>query len=96
MDILRLGVALELQLLPYATAITTRDPSHICDLHHSFWQCWILNPSSEARNQTCLLMDMSQVFKPLSHNGNSPLVLLLAVFQVRKALVAGPAQEGKG
>ena len=33
--------------LPRATA--TPDPSCICNLHHSLWQCWILNPLSEAR-----------------------------------------------
>ena len=27
-----------------ATATATPDPSRICDLHHSSWQCWILNP----------------------------------------------------
>ena len=29
-----------------ATAMS--DPSHVCDLHHSSWQQWILNPLSEA------------------------------------------------
>ena len=28
----------------------------ICDLHHSPWQCQILDPLSEARDQTCNLM----------------------------------------
>ena len=32
--------------LPTATAMP--DPSHIFDLHHSSWQCWILNPVSGA------------------------------------------------
>ena len=30
-------------------------------LHHSSWQCWILNPLSKARDRTCILVDMSQV-----------------------------------
>jgi len=34
--------------LPTATAMP--DPSHICDLHHSSWQCQILNPLSKARD----------------------------------------------
>ena len=34
----------------------------VCDLHHSSWQCWILNPLSEARDQTRVLMDTSQAF----------------------------------
>ena len=33
----------------------------ICDLHHSSWQYCILNPHSEARESTLLLMDISQV-----------------------------------
>jgi len=28
---------------------------------HTSWQCWILNPLSEAREQTHILMDISQV-----------------------------------
>ena len=31
----RLGVESELWLLAYATATATRDPSCVCDLHHS-------------------------------------------------------------
>ena len=61
MEVYRLGVTLELQLLAYATAIATWDPSCICYLHHSLWQCWILNPLSGSRDQTHLLMDTSQV-----------------------------------
>ena len=37
------------------------DPSRICDLHHSSWQRWILNPLIEARDQTCILMSTSQI-----------------------------------
>ena len=36
----------------YTTATATQDPSCVCDLHHSSWQCQIFNPLSEARNQT--------------------------------------------
>ena len=50
MEVPRIGVESELQFLPYATA--TPDPSHIFDLHHSSQQHWILNPLSEARDQT--------------------------------------------
>ena len=32
------------------------DPGHICDLHHSSWQCKIHNPQSEARVRTHNLM----------------------------------------
>ena len=30
--------------------MATKDLSHIGDLHHSLWQCWILNPLTEARD----------------------------------------------
>ena len=50
MEVLRLGVQSELQLPPYTTVTATQDPSHICDLHHSLWQHWVLNPLSEAND----------------------------------------------
>ena len=68
-EVPRLGFELELELPAYTTAIATADPSHICDPQHSLQQCCILNPLSEAREQTCVLMD-TDLF-PLSHNGNS-------------------------
>ena len=71
MEVPRLGVELELQLLAYATATATLDPSHVCDLHHSSQQPWILNPLSKARDQTHILMDGIQVLNPLSHKRNS-------------------------
>ena len=61
MDAPRLGVESELQLPAYATTTTTQDPSPVWDLHHSSWQCWILNPLHEARDQTCILMVTSQI-----------------------------------
>ena len=71
MEVPRLRVELELQLLAYTTATATQDLSHVCDLPHSSWQHQILNPRSEARDRTHVLMDTGQVCKPLSHNGNS-------------------------
>ena len=35
MEVLRLGVESELQLLAYTIVIAMPDLSHICDLHHS-------------------------------------------------------------
>ena len=64
-----LGIELELQLLAYATVTEMSDPSCICDLHHSSWQCWILNPLSEARDRTHVLMDISQVCYHCSTTG---------------------------
>ena len=60
MEVPRLRVILELQLPAYTTATAAWDPSCVCDLHHSLWQHRILNPLSEARDQTHVLMDTSQ------------------------------------
>ena len=59
MEVPRRGV--ELELLAYAMATATQDPSHVFDLHHSSWQRWILNPLSQARDQIRVLMDTSCV-----------------------------------
>ena len=42
-DIPRLGIKSDLQLLAYATATARPDLSHICDLHYSSLQCRILD-----------------------------------------------------
>jgi len=70
MKVPRLGVKSELQLLPYATATATQDPSRICILHQSLWQCQVLNPLIDARERTHLLMYTSRILNPLSHNRN--------------------------
>ena len=57
MEVPRLGVEPDPQLL----ATATTDPSNVCNLHHSLWQCWILNPLSQAKDPTCVLMDTSQI-----------------------------------
>ena len=61
MDVPRLGVKLELQLLAYTTATVTPDLSRVCNLHHSLQQRQILNPLSGARDLTCILIDTSWV-----------------------------------
>ena len=38
MEVPRLGIQSELQLLAYATATATSDPSRVCGLHHSSQQ----------------------------------------------------------
>ena len=48
-------------LLAYTTVTATPDSSRVCKLHCSSRQCWILNPQCETRDQTCILMDSSQV-----------------------------------
>ena len=57
----RLGVKLELQLLAYTTAKETQDPSLVYDLHYRSQQRLILNPLREARDRTCILTVTSQV-----------------------------------
>jgi len=61
MEVPRLGVKSELQLRAYTTATVMPDPSHVCDLYHSSQQCRILNPLSKFRDQTCVLMNPSQI-----------------------------------
>ena len=61
MKVPRLGVELELRLPAHATATATRDPSCVSDLHRSSRQCRILNPLSEARARTRVLMETTQV-----------------------------------
>ena len=59
MEFLRLGVESELQLLAYTKATETQELSHV--LYHSSGQYQILNPLSEARDQTHVMMDASGV-----------------------------------
>ena len=59
MEVSRLEVQLELQPLAYTTA--TWNPSPVCDLLHSSQLFWILNPLSEAKNRTRILMQASQI-----------------------------------
>ena len=61
-EVPRLGVKSELQLQAYITATSMLDSS---------LQYRILNPLSEAWDQTSILMDTSRVLSLLSHNGNS-------------------------
>ena len=60
MEVPRLGVRSELQLLAYTTA--KPDSSHIFNLHHSLWCHRILNHLSGARDRTHILMDTSRLY----------------------------------
>ena len=69
---------MELQLQAYA--ITTVDPSHICDLHCSLQQCQILIPLREARDWTHILIDTmtgSQLAEPPT---GTPIYLINSLF----------------
>ena len=61
MELPRRGIESELEPPAYTTAIATQDPSCVCKLHHSSGQRYILNPLSDARDWTCVLMDTSQI-----------------------------------
>ena len=61
LEVPRLGVESELQLLADTKATAMQDPSHVCNPHHSSWQLQILDPLSEARDKTHTLMDASRV-----------------------------------
>ena len=60
MEVPRLRVELELQLMAYTIATAAWDLSHVCKPYHSSRQHWILNPLSMARDGTCVLMVASQ------------------------------------
>ena len=74
MEVPRLGVKSEPQLLAYATATATPDPSHVCDLHHRSGQRQILNRLSEARDRTRNLMVTSWIRFHCARMGTPELI----------------------
>ena len=57
MEVPRLGVESELQPPAYTRATAMRDPSRVCNLHHSSRQRRIVNPLSHSENSPiCLLL----------------------------------------
>ena len=82
MEVPWLVVESKLQLLAYSTTTATamQESSHIGNLCHSLQQCQILNPLSEAREWTYILMDTSQVLNPLSCNGSSHIYFVSPLF----------------
>ena len=85
MEVPGLGVESDLQLPAYATAIAMPDPSHACDLHHSSRQHRIPNPLSEARDQTCILIDTIQICFCWAMTG-TPVLLFLMLSWIRLSL----------
>ena len=67
-----------MQLPAYTTA--TPDPSCVCNLHHSSQKHQILNPLSEARDQSSVLMDTSQVHYLWATMGTPQWRILMALF----------------
>ena len=61
MEVPRLGDESELQLPAHPEATARQDPSRVFKLHHSSQRHRILNPLSEARDRTLILMVPSQI-----------------------------------
>ena len=61
MEVSRLGGKSELQLPAYTMAKAMQDPSRVCNLHHSSRQPQIPDPLSEARDQTCIVLNTSWI-----------------------------------
>ena len=78
MEVPRLAVESELQLLAYTTAMP--DPSRVCQLYHSSQQHWILNPLNEARDRTHILMDTSQVCFHWAMAGSPGLIFIIWLY----------------
>ena len=93
MEVPRLGVELELQLLAYTTATATLDLSHACDLHHSSRQWQILNPLSEIRDRTCVLMDRSQIHFRCATTGTLVAALLESLEEFFKHSATRPPHQ---
>ena len=90
MEVPRLGGELELQLLAHVTARAMQNPSHICNLHHSSQQYQIINPLTEARDQTHIFMDTSQVHYHRATMG-TPLPFICLIISM-KIFMCNPLQ----
>ena len=82
MEVPKLGVELELQLLAYTIATAMPDPSHTCNLHHSSWQRWNLNPLSRAGDRTCIPMDTSWVCYPWATTGTLKILTFTVLWVI--------------
>ena len=74
MEVPRLGVGAVAAGLNHSHSNNSRsEPQQhwICNVHHSLWHHWILNPLREARDRTHNLMVTSLVFNLFSHSRNS-------------------------
>ena len=79
MEVPRLGVGLELQLLAYTTATATPVPSCVCSVHHSSWQHQIHNPLSKARIKPSRIPVGFVTAEPQWELPSFPLILASAV-----------------
>ena len=80
-EVPRLEAESELQLPAYTTTTAVPYPSLVCDPCHGSLQCWILNPLRKARDQTFVLLDISQVCYHQGMTGTpGPIDLFLLLF----------------
>ena len=81
-------------MLDYTTATATLDPSHVCNLHHSSQQCWILNLLHETRDGTCILMDTSWIH---FHCTMTDIPLILYLYEMMDIqLIAYVSSQARG
>ena len=57
--------------------MATQILNHVCDLHHSSQQRWIPDSLSEARDQTCVLMDTGRIHFHCATVGTPHVCLLI-------------------
>ena len=74
------GVESKLQLPAYTTALARPEPRRVCDLCHSSWQCWIVNPTEWGQGLNLCPHGYWLGLLPLSHDRNSHLGTLLDSF----------------
>ena len=80
MEIPRLGMESEIQLLAHTTTRAMPDLRHTCNLHHGSWQCHIPDPTSEARDWTHILMDASRICFHCAMTGTSFFIFTFKVY----------------
>ena len=83
LEVPRLEVESELQLSACTTVIAMQDPSCVCNLHHSSQKHQILNPQSESRDWTYILMNTSWVCYCWATTG-TPSSLFFSFFYLKK------------
>jgi len=89
MQIPRLEIESELQLLAYTTDTAMPDLNHICDLHHSSQQHGICNRLGEARDRTCNLMVTSRIRFCCATTGTPVGLFFFFFFSIWKFRVQG-------
>ena len=82
MQVPRLRVESELQLLAYTTATATPNPNCVYDSHNSSWQQWILHLLSEAGDRTQVPTHTSQVCFCCNMMGTPRAVFLMIHFKL--------------